>query len=66
MTDATLVIHLSDGSQHLITLPREGVDALLAQASQVMGEEGQLFLPSANMLFNGRHLVAIVPEGVIR
>jgi hypothetical protein len=60
----TMVFHMSDSSEHLITVPRDQVDSLLADVSEAMRMHNQLVFPTAKMLFNGAHIVAVVPKVV--
>lgn len=66
MTDmVTLIFYMVSGSQHQVSVPRNEVDGLLAQAADIMRDRGRLLLPGAKMLINGAHLVAVAPKGII-
>jgi hypothetical protein len=58
----TMVIRMSDGSEHLVGIPSKEVDGFLIDVTNAMNNQGQLMLPKAKMLFNGVHIVAVVPK----
>jgi hypothetical protein len=58
----TMVFHMSDGSTHPLHVPRDEVDSVLLGVAEAMRENNQLLYPTAKMLFNGAHIVAVVPK----